>query len=118
MRAMRLLIQAAVLLLSRGLAPGLHAQPQPVVDWQLLPDYRLPTAAGNHPGPRIPLPYEDPDVFVGLPPQYMKGEPAAQTWESRLDSRVLAGRQFALEVLVHDQLSGERGAPRDLRGSA
>jgi hypothetical protein len=115
----RALVLTAVLLLVCGTTCAVHAQqqaePKPLADWLLVPDYRLPLNAGNHPGPRVPLPYEYPDISVPLPPLQVKGEPAAQSWEPRLDSGVLRGRQFALEMLVHDHSDLPVGAGAFLR---
>jgi len=105
-RRSMLLIRTTAFLLACGSASAVYAQrqaePTPIADWLLVPDYRLPLNAGNHPGPRVPLPYEFPDTFVPLPALRVKGEPAAQEREPRLDGGVLRGRQFALEMLVHD----------------
>jgi hypothetical protein len=118
-RKSRLLVQTAVLLLLWGAARVVHAQqqeePKPIADWQLVPDHRLPLNAGNRPGPRIPLPYEYPDIAVPLPTLHVKGEQAVQNWEPRLDSGVLRGSQFALEMLVHDHSDQPVGAGAFLR---
>jgi len=105
----------AGLVLAAAVLRPVAAQPKPVAEWVLVPDYRLPHGAGKHPGPRVELPYQPAAFATAQPALLLMGEPASHTWEPLFDHSVFRAGRFAIELMVHDHSDLPVGAGAFLR---